>query len=114
MTIEKSWEDRVLEARAIEHAGSMRPSDLLHVELASRAQNAHGRAVRRAEDLARTAAGLAARLNAEGIGAITSGSNFLGEAQNLRDALVALETAREAFGLAIRAAEKATKQGEEQ
>ena len=103
MSTEKSWDAHVSEARALERAGAP-AADVLRAELACRAASAHERAVRAAEKLAADAQRLASRLAAEGIGAISSGNGFLGEALALKEALVGLEGAREAFGLAIRMA----------
>ncbi len=108
MSTEKTWEAHVREARAVAQpaAGA---SDVLRAELACRAESAHARAVRAAEELAADAQRLATRLSAEGIGAVCSGNGFLGGALALKEALVALESAREACGLAVRVAEKAGK-----
>ena len=104
MSTEKTWETQVSEARAVERPGAS-AADVLRAELACRAESAHERAVRAAEKLAADAQRLASRLAAEGIGAICSGNGFLGEALALKEALVALEGAREAFGIAIRVAQ---------
>jgi hypothetical protein len=95
----------VREALAAERAGAASPADLLRAELASRAERAHGRAVREAEELVTAATRLAKCLSEGGIGAVFSGNGFMSDALSLRDALVALEGAREAFGAAVRAKE---------
>lgn len=106
MTTEsKSWEQHVSEARAAYRANGSTPAGgavTLRAELACTLEQAHARALREAEQLVADATRLAERLRDDGIGVIVSGNGFHGEAQKLRDALVALEGAREAFSTAIR------------
>jgi hypothetical protein len=105
-TESKTWEQYVNEARATaERARVTDPVDGmvdLRGRLAYRLEEAHSRALRDAEELADEATRLAAALREEGIGAVFSGSNFHNRADKLRDALVALEGAREVFSTALR------------
>jgi hypothetical protein len=81
---------------------------VVSAELGRRLERAHETAVSEAEQLAEEVTRLARRLAEEGIGATFGGSNFLGLAQNLRDALVRFEDARSAFAMARRIQERDT------
>jgi hypothetical protein len=101
----KTWEQHVREARAIEQPSGAAPiteAVLLRAEFARRLEGAHERAVREAEQLVDDAARLLMRLREGGLGALVSGNNFLGQAQTLREALVALEGSREVLSTALR------------
>lgn len=100
----KTWEQYVSDALAARD-GAAKPVDALVAlrgQFAYRLDEAHSRAVRDAEELAEEAARLAAALKKDGIGATFAGSNFHNRAHKLRDALVALEGARETFSAVAR------------
>jgi hypothetical protein len=101
----KTWEEEARAARAIEPpegGSSLSGAVVLRAELARRVEGAHERAIREAEQLVGDVERLLGRLREDGLGALFSGNNFLGQAQSLQEALLALEASREVFGTALR------------
>ena len=105
----KTWETHVQEAtEKLGAGGDVTELVMLRADLARRLETAHERALADARQLAEDAARLARRLEEDGLGAVFHGNGFLGQAQTTREALLALESAREVFGTALRAQKAAT------
>jgi len=101
----KTWAERVTAARAEVLGGSaatLTRTALIRMELADNLEQAHERAVQNAKDLASAVQRLLAELETEGLATRDTAYPCVTRAQDTRDALLALDRAREVFATVLR------------
>ena len=101
----KTWEQHVEDAKELvctTTKENLSVARLTRIELAQQVELAHGRTILEATELVGQATRLLRKLESEGMGARCSGNNYLAQAQTTRESLLALESARHVYSIALR------------